>query len=429
MQFIKKGKNDNKNNKRAYPKNLRPLNESLRSKLRSKLLYKARRLLHSAIDSGEGKDAIAAVGTMLKLSNDNKEKILKDIGGALLENRVLSPNNLMKARTLCFVLMHLHQNGWAMLEGWEQIQPQLENYSRLLFSSLEMGSLNGADLFALEALSFLAPCGAYDYDSNSLKGVLNRFIKRPEAALPFYNLTGALSENGPEELQTVAEEMEERRIALCKEGLEYATDRQFIAASELILAFKMGRTYLAPVLEEIRDEMLDVREEPGVYQEEYDDPEDAAEENERVNKMKERMRKNATQILKELQNLGIPVPVETGGESTEELKKTGGSAFSAISPDELPMLFHMVMNPTGETEEEMESNRQAALEELRDIQEAGVELTLQVECPVESDPVEIADVLSTLLHVLEAKGVDMELILYGERSSEVNEMLKRRKDA
>lgn len=434
------------------------LGKTLGEGIQGKQLHAAKALLGTAIHSGQMEHASAAVESLLKLPENDKAKALDHINTLLGACSSGEPHELEQLRTMGFILMNLQNDGWAMLDPWEQTQPHLDGHSSLLANSLFMGNANGTDIIMLETLGFLANCGAHAYDGSTLRYILQRQMKRAEAATGFYNLTGILAMKGPEELRAVAEEMEAARIGRCIGKLEYGDDRQFEGSAELMLLVMTGRSHLAPQLEVVRDEMLSLMAEPGVYVEGADEDDEAREEERQQKRV---VRDKAASILGQLGSIGMPLVLETDGSDADALK-SAAKVFGLLAARDVSLhllihdgdpeavrqtladvpesrihldseedargaeaasLMQIVLSPPGESEEVGLANHAEAASRLREMQAEGLALEIGLDCPEGHAPEEQAVHLAGILAMLEQNGLEVSIRLSGANAERVAQMM------
>ncbi|MEW6748981.1 MAG: hypothetical protein AB1295_04715 [Candidatus Micrarchaeota archaeon] len=413
--------------------------------IQKKQLHIARKALKLALESGEMKHAIAAAEHLLQLPARYRNEALDGINRLLADCKSGEADEIEAIRALSFVLMNLNKSGWAMLESWEKTQPLLDKHSGLLADSLFMGNMNGTDNLSLEALGFLANCGSYSYDAPTLRYMLQRFIGKPESAPGYYTLTGALSREGPDGHRQVAQEMEDERIERAIAKLEYGDDRQFEGSRELIFLVASGRGYLVPQLGKVRQEMLSLMEDPGIYP-------DGDEDEEGIQAVKGRQDEvfsKAASILGELGSIGLPALLRLEGNDSKEMRKAlalfrklaaHGVDLHVVVPaaaadkakkmlasvpegqlhmesegDEAAMLIQSVLSPhDGDAEE-----RAKAVSRLKALQEKGLALEFAVDCSEEHDAGEQAADLSRILSLLEEEGLAAKVSLTGPNAEAV----------
>ncbi len=98
-------------------------------------------------------------------------------------------------------------------------------------------------------------------------------------------------------LSASAAALEQRRIMLALEALQFADDRQFDAAMELITLYRHGRRQLTKTMVQIAEDMVDVKFNPGGQSE----GEKAGQKN------------KAESVIRALGSVGVRVNIEVEG--------------------------------------------------------------------------------------------------------------------
>ncbi|MEW6036102.1 MAG: hypothetical protein AB1529_05805 [Candidatus Micrarchaeota archaeon] len=180
--------------------------------------------------------------------------------------------------------------------GAKHLKPMLDNMCAGLVGSA-MSEQDGREkVRLLDAISDMALLGIAPYSPGTLQELLEPVVGSKEAMGAYYTITGALIERG-NGLSPSAAALEQRRIMLALEALQFADDRQFDAAMELITLYRHGRSNLVNAMVQIAEDMVDVKFNPGGQSE----GEKAGQKN------------KAESVIRALGSVGVRVNIEVEG--------------------------------------------------------------------------------------------------------------------
>lgn len=430
---------------------------------RGKKLPDARQLLKAAVKSGQDSDMAVAARAIVALPEEERDPFLHRLT-TLLDNCPCIEQNIRSLRVLAFITSNLSKNGWAENNGWDSLQPVMDKQSNSLANSLYLGFLGGRklDYTALEALSFFAIAGAADYDADTLKDALKRFVRTRGGFSGFYNTTGVLGSEGPEGLREAALEMEMTRVGHCVNQLN--NSHVLEASRELVKLLTLGRQKLVPVMPAIQTRLVHIMQEPGVRVSEQVDEDDQAEAQKLADQAAEKIRTQAAVILKQIASMrvspinlvanGNVVPSMQGAQQmfcmlakygieaniivqggdpetaqkvmsevpadnirVEEIKEATLEAGPPEVSKEVSSLMYLAMHSPDEAEVG------EVIDRLLGLQAKGEHLHYEIECPEDEDPEQFAIELAQRGEILSMHGLMFTIGYNSERAQIVAEHL------